>query len=57
MENQIMTNEQVKEALVNINTLLGQIQVANDSVFHMADCRRALAQVINGIHVEEIEEK
>ena len=53
--NETLTNIQVKETLNNINLLLGQLTVSGDGVFQLADCRRALTQVINQMQVEESE--
>lgn len=51
-----LTNTQVKETLININALLGKLAVTDDDVFRMADCRRALTQVINQMQIEDTSE-
>ncbi len=48
-----LTDVQIKEILTNINVLLSQLSVAGDDVFRLADCRRALTQVINQSETEE----
>ena len=48
-----LTDVQIKEILTNINVILSQLSVAGDDVFRLADCRRALNQVINQSETEE----
>ena len=51
-----MDNKKIKESLILINTLLGNITVSGESVFHLSDCRKALSQIITQIPVDEKEE-
>lgn len=50
-----MDNKQIKEMIMAINSNLGLIEVKNDAVFIMADCRNALAQLAQVFEISEPE--
>jgi len=54
-----ITNEQIKEAISNVEIYLGKMSVSGDNVFVLAECRSALRQIITLIpkdFEEDIEE-
>ena len=52
METKI-TNKQIKDALANVNTHLGNISVSGNDVFVLAECRNVLSQIIAVMPIEE----
>lgn len=47
---------ELKEIIMAINNNLGLIEVKNDSVFIMADCRNALLQLAKMLDPEAVDE-
>lgn len=51
--NENITNKQLRDSLLNINLLLGNISVSGEDVFTLSDCRKALRQLTTMISIEE----
>lgn len=55
--NETITNKQVRDSLMNINLLLGGISVSGEDVFTLADCRKALKQIVSMIQLDKSGDK
>lgn len=50
-----MNNLQIRDILININNMLGEISTRHENTFIMADCRRAIMQLIKNLSEENVE--